>query len=175
MIDVAVEYPVNNFPVQLKIGEEFFSIDRYFAEQHKLLTRISTYITRCKLTENDIEYQEFLRYITIDKSRKYWYSEYKNKSAGRVIHFIYVYSNLRLAEIMQIGSGEVIYANEVIMTYTWQGNMPVFKLADNISFQEKDLLNFLIKNQTIYHKYLRLEKEFGIENDVFNLLEKNDV
>lgn len=38
-----------------------------------------------------------------------WWAEYPERSAGRVIHFVYYYCNLHIAEEIRIGNGSIEY------------------------------------------------------------------
>ncbi len=62
-----------------------------------------------------------------------WYSKYKGRSIGRILHFLYHYTNVDIAGRATISNGTILYCGEVIATYEWEGetDMPVFKFAND--------------------------------------------
>ena len=56
------------------------------------------------------------------------YRSYKGQSMGRVLHFIYHYCGLHIAERVVVGGGKLYYPKEpdVFATYTMVGDVPIF-------------------------------------------------
>ncbi len=66
------------------------------------------------------------------------WGQYKGRSIGRVIQFIYRYSNVHIAEHVQIGDGEVTLHGKPFATYVWEeGDVPHFTFAPEYAFLQK--------------------------------------
>ena len=62
------------------------------------------------------------------KSLTTWWSNYKLGSLGNIIHWIYVYTSLNIAEIITVGNGEVHYREKLLARFTLNDklDMPIF-------------------------------------------------
>ena len=64
------------------------------------------------------------------------YSNYKGRCVGRVLHFLYHYCGLTIAEraIISFAPSEVKYGNELLASYRWLGDtdIPVFTFVDKL-------------------------------------------
>lgn len=49
-----------------------------------------------------------------------FYSQYSAKSIGRILHFLYVYCGLHVAESVTVGEQEIIYNNQKIADVQWK-------------------------------------------------------
>ena len=64
------------------------------------------------------------------------YSNYRGKSIGRILHYLYKYCGLNVAETALIGDGKVTYHGELFATYEWSHtyggpDYPHFTFTDN--------------------------------------------
>lgn len=82
-----------------------------------------------------------------------WWRNYEPGTCGNVIHWIYTYSMLSVAENVQVGNGTVTLHGEDFATYTFDDklNIPVF------DFCNKDKHDWIIDNQRIYLEGLERE------------------
>jgi len=55
-----------------------------------------------------------------------FWSHYKGQSIGRVLHFLYHYCNLHIAENVTVGDGEVRLHGDLFATYVWEDDVPNF-------------------------------------------------
>jgi hypothetical protein len=81
-----------------------------------------------------------------------WYREYPYKSSGNILHWLYVYAGLNVAETAIVHSDHVTYHGEVYATFTWNDELqlPVFKFGEKVPayFQKKqDVYLNGLKNQ----------------------------
>jgi hypothetical protein len=69
---------------------------------------------------------EVIRHI--DTGRLGFYGTYTGRSVGRIIHFLYDIYKLHNADRYTIGSGEVMYARDLVATYSWleDTDVPIF-------------------------------------------------
>ena len=54
-----------------------------------------------------------------------FWKHYQYESAGNVIHWLYVYTNLDIAEQATIGSGEVHYRGELLARFTFNPKLEI--------------------------------------------------
>ncbi len=74
----------------------------------------------------------------------------KGRSIGRVLHFLYHYCGLNIAETVQVGDGFVRLYGESFATFDWiEDDIPVF--------------TFTCRNRDIYEKNQILNMEDAIE------------
>lgn len=80
-----------------------------------------------------------------------WWCEHKYKSVGNIIHWIYVYSMLSIAETVTIGDGVVNHHGVILATYVFDDElkMPVFE------FSKDEKYDWVVDNQRIYLEGLR--------------------
>jgi hypothetical protein len=72
-----------------------------------------------------------------------WWSYYKGRSCGRIIHAIDMYCGLRIAEEIQIGNGTITLYGKPFATYTWEDeDIPniIFTLDQDKSFIKNQFL-----------------------------------
>lgn len=61
-----------------------------------------------------------------------WWSKYKGRSCGRIIHAIDMYCGLRIAEEIKIGNGKIELYGKPFATYTWEDeDVPNISFATN--------------------------------------------
>ncbi|MFA5234729.1 MAG: hypothetical protein WC390_10050 [Sulfurimonas sp.] len=69
-----------------------------------------------------------------------FFSEYKGRCIGRLMHFLYHYHTM--FDSCQMGDGKVAYYGDLVATYTWDGDtdIPTFVFYD-IPFWKMSWLN----------------------------------
>jgi hypothetical protein len=99
-------------------------------------------------TQEEIIYENIL----MDSKGGFW-SRYPYGSGGNVIHWIYTYCNLQLAENITLNDGYISYKGEKIADVEWNDDyqIPIFHWTEY--FKEEYL--YYVKGQEIFlKKYL---------------------
>lgn len=103
-----------------------------------------------------------------------WWSKYPFESFGSVIHWIYVYTNLNIAEQVTVGNNEVNYNGKLVARYTFNDKLqiPLFYHIND------EIYPYFSENQEIYITGLTRFKDYVDETDkrykdFKNLLRKN--
>lgn len=78
-----------------------------------------------------------------------WNTAHRGRSLGRILHFVYHYTNFDTAEKCQVGEGNIWYHGKVIATYEWLSDtdIPLFKFLPNVNYRGDDLQSLYETNQ----------------------------
>lgn len=71
-----------------------------------------------------------------------WHRQYRGRSVGRVLHFLYHYCGFDVAEMATIGTEEVVYHGKQIATFKWineRDDIPVFTFLPHLSHSGTDM------------------------------------
>jgi hypothetical protein len=103
-----------------------------------------------------------------------WFREYPFKSIGNIMHWIYVYAGLNVADSSTYGDGVVDFFGKRIATFIWDEElkMPIFDFKDgyeHASDQQKIYLSFVKKKDNEKWKELG-ECEAKLESVIKNSL-----
>lgn len=88
-----------------------------------------------------------------------WWGNYPSKSLGNIIHWIYVYGTLAMAENVIVGDNEIHLRGNLLMKYKYVNDIPYFYDLQDEKYQ------FIIDNQEIYLNGLKNCPEFVEEID----------
>jgi len=73
------------------------------------------------------------------------YSNYKGRSVGRIVHYIYLYCGINIGEYCQIGDGTVLYGGKTIATFTWENegddSVPNFTFLNSLDLFGSEVVN----------------------------------
>jgi hypothetical protein len=73
-----------------------------------------------------------------------WYSQYRGKSCGRILHYIYCYCGLTHAEEIMVGVDSLEYCGTLFATFKWVRDeafdleYPVFSFKKQVYNEEQD-------------------------------------
>ena len=124
--------------------------------------------------------QDEIKYLNIDSEHyRGWCWDSPFKSLGNVIHWIYVFANLRIAESILVGENEVYLWGDKIADIEWdeEYKMPVFKWT--LDFIEEN--EWIVDRQKLYRRMMKvnhstLSQEFrerwAMNDDLRNMFEK---
>lgn len=88
-----------------------------------------------------------------------WWKNYSPKSIGNIIHWIYVFGTLTMAETVTIGDNKIYWHGNLLMKFKYLDDMPYFYELQDEKYQ------FIIDNQEIYLKGLKKFSKFVKEID----------
>jgi len=96
-----------------------------------------------------------------------FWSHYQYESMGNVIHWLYTYTNLDIAEQATIGGGEVHYRGELLARFTFNPKleMPIFyeindKLYPYFSENQERYITGLTRFPAFVEKMTQLKEQF---------------
>lgn len=85
----------------------------------------------------------------IDKEHS-WYCSYRDNSVGRVLHYLYHYLGLHVADSVQVSNKQVTYHGKVIADIDWSGGYPLFNFQKiNSSLHEEQIQHATKKQQQL--------------------------
>ncbi len=89
-----------------------------------------------------------------------WWKRYPYPALGSIIHWIYVYGTLNMAERIQVGDDEVKYNGKVLATIVYDDNlkMPIFSFNEEYEFMQKTQTIY-IEGLTQYPEYIAKMEE----------------
>lgn len=105
------------------------------------------------LTQEEIRFQ-----LAASRHACGWWSKSPYKSFGSIMHWLYVYSNLNIAESVIIGDGEAKLNGKLYATYTFDEalQLPIFDFqnqeTDEILFQKAYLKGLREKWENPYEQ-----------------------
>jgi hypothetical protein len=90
-----------------------------------------------------------------------WYSECPFKSAGNLIHWIYVYAGLPVADSITVGQDGIDYLGQKLVLYEFNEDIQMPEFGDNFfSFKEiiSQTRSRIFENQRLYLRHLDILK-----------------
>jgi len=99
-----------------------------------------------------------------------WCNNCPYKSLGNVIHWIYTYAKLDIAERIQVGNDVVELYGEKYADIKWDDKlqMPIFEFTNH-----KNAHSFILENQRVYLKWLNEAKPENRYEQLEKIYEKH--
>ena len=119
--------------------------------------------------------QEEIRFTNLyyDSKGGFW-RHYKPGSMGNILHWIYVYGTLNLAEGVQVGEGQITWFGRPLMKHKDNPECPDVPYFYDLEYPE---FGFILKNQEAYLDGLKkfpklveeIDKKYADAKELFGL------